>query len=368
MTGHGFDPTAVLVTGGAGFIGSNFVRWLLHTSDEIRVINLDALTYAGNIESLSDVDEEFGPSGQGRYTFVHGDITDSPLVVRLISGEGPGTSPAPDAIINFAAESHVDRSILGPQPFIDTNILGTSVLLEALRSLCPWESRPFRFLHVSTDEVYGSLGASDPAFTECSPLQPNSPYAASKASADVLVNAYCKTYDLPAIITRCSNNYGPYQFPEKLVPLMITRAAQDLPLPVYGDGRNVRDWIHVLDHVEGLWSVLTKGATGQTFNIGGRMELTNVDMVTRVLRVLGKPDSLISFVADRPGHDRRYAMDIDHIEASTGWAPRIQFDDGLTDTVSWYLTRRSWWERIVNEAYRAANDLYLTRTARPSPS
>lgn len=352
---EGFVPATLLVTGGAGFIGSNFVRWALGHDPRVRIVNLDALTYAGNLESLADVEQRFGDTGEGRYTFVHGDIRDFERLREVLRGA--------NAVVHFAAESHVDRSILGPEIFVDTNVKGTLTLLEACRAELMERPRPFRFLHVSTDEVYGTLGASDPAFTEETPLRPNSPYSASKAGSDLLVRAYVETFRLPALITRCSNNYGPYQFPEKLIPLMITRAQADQRLPVYGDGMNVRDWLHVEDHAEAVWRVLVAGEPGEVYNIGGECEVPNLDIVRRILAILGRPESLIEFVTDRPGHDRRYAMDITKIKRDLGWRPRYGLDDGLRQTVQWYLDRRTWWERVINEAYRAANAMYLNQGA-----
>jgi dTDP-glucose 4,6-dehydratase len=345
-----------MVTGGAGFIGSNFVRWVLEHQPEVAVVNLDLLTYAGNLESLEDVDQRHGPSGDGRYRFVHGDIRDLDLVQSLLAGR---TTPRPDAIAHLAAESHVDRSIMGPGLFVETNVKGTLTLLEACRAELTAERRPFRFLHVSTDEVYGSLGSQDPAFKETTPLAPNSPYSASKAASDLLVRAYIETFDLPALITRCSNNYGPYQFPEKLIPLMITRALRGEPLPVYGDGMNVRDWLHVDDHAEALWRVLQNGELGTVYNIGGENGIPNITVVRRLLALLGKPESLIRFVTDRPGHDRRYAMDTSRLRGALGWRPRRDFAAGLSATVEWYLSHRTWWERVLSEAYRTAATMYL---------
>ncbi len=354
----------VLVTGGAGFIGSNFVRWALDHDPEVRIVNLDLLTYAGNLESLADVAARYGPDGEGRYRFVHGDIRDFALVSGLLAGAPGGQSWAPSALIHFAAESHVDRSILGPAAFVETNVNGTLSLLEACRGELEARPRPFRFVHVSTDEVYGTLGPDDPAFTELTPLAPNSPYSASKAGADLLVRAYVETFGFPAVITRCSNNYGPYQFPEKLIPLIITRALADEPLPVYGDGMNVRDWLHVADHAEAIWTVLARGQIGAVYNIGGEAEVPNLEIVKRILARLDKPESLIAFVADRPGHDRRYAMDIGKIRRELSWAPRHDLETGLAETVDWYLSHPTWWQRVLNEAYRAANELYL---GQPSP-
>jgi len=355
-----------LVTGGAGFIGSNFVRWLLNHDPEVRVVNVDLLTYAGNLESLEDVDHQFGASGEDRYFFVQADVRNFDAIARLICGVGRESSrtrqiPAPDCLIHMAAESHVDRSIMGPSAFVETNIRGTLTLLEACRQQLGTSVESFRFLQVSTDEVYGSLGPADAPFTEVTPLAPNSPYSASKAGADLLVRSYVETFHFPAIITRCSNNYGPYQFPEKLIPLMITRALADQPLPVYGDGMNVRDWLHVDDHARAIWEILTRGKVGEVYNIGGHDELPNIELVRCLLRLLGKPESLIQYVPDRPGHDRRYAMNTTKIRREFGWNPINTLDAGLQATVSWYLANRRWWERVLSEAYRATNTLYLKR-------
>ena len=349
-----FAPSCILVTGGAGFIGSNFVRWLLEHEPDVDVINLDLLTYAGNLESLEDC--------AGRYYFVHADVRDFDAVSRVLRGEATEKGrpiPAPDCVVHLAAESHVDRSIMGPAVFVDTNVRGTLTLLEACRSELTARARAFRFVHVSTDEVYGSLGPTDPPFTETTPLAPNSPYSASKAGADLLVRSYVETFDFPALITRCSNNYGPYQFPEKLIPLMITRALADQPLPVYGDGLNVRDWLHVEDHASALWEVLTRGRLGEVYNIGGRAELANLAVIRALLSALGKPKSLIKYVTDRPGHDRRYAMNTEKIVRELDWRARHTFHAGLEETVRWYVEHRRWWERVLNEAYRASNALYL---------
>ncbi len=323
----------VLVTGGAGFIGSNLVRLLLAERPGWRVVNLDKLTYAGNAENLADL------AGNPRYRFVRGDICDGRLVGELLRAEGI------DAVMHLAAESHVDRSILEPAVFIDTNVRGTQVLLEAAREL-----GVKRFLHVSTDEVYGSLGPTG-LFTETTPLAPTSPYSASKASSDLLALAYAHTFGLPVVVTRCSNNYGPYQFPEKLIPLMIANAMRDLPLPVYGDGMNVRDWIHVEDHCRGLLAALERGEDGEVYNFGAASERHNLHIVKQVLGLLGKPESLIAFVKDRPGHDRRYAIDASKAQAKLGWTPRHAFEDALAATVRWYVERRPWWERIISGEY-----------------
>jgi dTDP-glucose 4,6-dehydratase len=355
----------VLVTGGAGFIGSNLVRWILERDRSVQVVVLDRLTYAGNLESLADVEARFGHPGERRFAFVHGDVRDEALVATLLAGRAREARdarelPPPDALVHLAAESHVDRSILGAAEFVSTNVQGTHTLLAC--TLAELEARPrdFRFLNVSTDEVYGSLGPDDPPFTEAHPLAPNTPYAASKAGADCLVRAFRATFGLPCITTRCSNNYGPFQFPEKLVPLMITRALGDQPLPVYGDGHHVRDWLHVHDHAAALWAVLTRGdLRHEVYNIGGESELENLAVVHAILAQLAKPRALVTFVNDRKGHDRRYAMDITRIRASLGWAPQHDFTRGLSETVEWYLTHRDWWRRVQSEAYRAANALYL---------
>jgi dTDP-glucose 4,6-dehydratase len=323
----------ILVTGGAGFIGANFTRMLLAEGED-RVVNLDLLTYAGNLENLAGLEDD------PRYRFVRGDIGDRTLVAQLLADEGI------EAVVHFAAESHVDRSIDAPRVFLETNALGTQVLLEAAR-----QAGVDRFVMISTDEVYGSLGAEG-SFVETSPLQPNSPYAASKAAADLMCRAYHETFGFPVIITRCSNNYGPYQFPEKLIPLMIANALEDKPLPVYGDGANVRDWIHVADHCRAVAAVLRSGRSGEIYNIGGEGEWRNIELVKRLLALLGKSEDLITFVPDRPGHDRRYAMDAAKIRSELGWRPRIEFSTGLEQTVAWYRRHRAWWEKIRSGEYR----------------
>jgi len=363
-----FAPSCILVTGGAGFIGSNFVRWVLGRAPAVSVVNLDALTYAGNLESLDDVAMVHGPQGDGRYYFLRGDVRDFEAVPHLLRGDARETPvggsrarpiPDPDCVVHMAAESHVDRSIMGPAAFVETNVRGTLTLLESCRGELAAHRRSFRFVQVSTDEVYGTLGRNDPAFTEATPLAPNSPYSASKAGADLLVRSYVETFDFPAIITRCSNNYGPYQFPEKLIPLVITRALADQPLPVYGDGLNVRDWLHVDDHASAIWNVLTRGRLGEVYNIGGSAELPNIDVVRSLLRVLGKPESLIKYVTDRPGHDRRYGMNTEKLCRELAWQPQHAFEAGLAITVKWYLDHRRWWERVLTEAYCTSNALYL---------
>jgi dTDP-glucose 4,6-dehydratase len=324
----------ILVTGGAGFIGSNHLRYLLAETED-RVVNLDLLTYAGNLENLAGLEDH------PRYRFVRGDVRDAALVARLLAEESIA------AVVHFAAESHVDRSLDAPGAFLDTNTRGTQVLLQ-----CALQHGLERFVMVSTDEVYGSLAPDAPGFTEATPLAPNSPYAASKAAADLLCRAYHHTFGLDVRITRCSNNYGPYQFPEKLIPLMIANALEDRELPVYGDGQNVRDWLHVSDHCRAIDLVLRGGRAGEVYNIGGQNEWANLDLVKLLLGELGKPESLISFVPDRPGHDRRYAIVADKIRRELGWQPRYAFPEGLAATVRWYLDHRDWWEKIRSGAYR----------------
>jgi dTDP-glucose 4,6-dehydratase len=360
-----FAPSAVLVTGGAGFIGSNLVRWILQNTDTPSVINFDALTYAAHPQSLIDVDARYGRAGDRRYAFVQGDVRDSALVTRVLAGESRDRAtgrlvPRPDAILHLAAESHVDRSIIGPATFVSTNVQGTLTLLECARSELAARPRDFRFINVSTDEVYGSLASDSPAFTEDHPLQPNSPYSASKAGADCLVRAYAETFGLPCLTTRCSNNYGPFQFPEKLIPLMLTRALSNQSLPVYGDGRNVRDWLYVTDHAAAIWQACTRGRVAdRVYNVGGEAEMENIELVRTLLGILGKPESLIKFVNDRPGHDQRYAMDISRISSTIGWRPSVTFAEGLRKTVAWYLANEAWWRTVQNEAYRASRELYL---------
>ena len=339
----------VLVTGGAGFIGGTFVRRHVEC-DDVRVINLDKLTYAGDPSALP-VDNE-------RHQFVNGDIGDRSLIKKLLNE----TQPA--AIVNFAAESHVDRSIDGPLGFVDTNVVGTCRLLEETRAW--WSQQPaeqkaaFRFLHVSTDEVYGSLGPEDPRFTESTSFKPNSPYAASKAASDHFVRAYYKTYGLPTVITNCSNNYGPFQFPEKLIPLVTLNAIDGKPLPVYGDGSNIRDWLHVEDHCRAIDRVLEKGTVGQTYNIGADTEKTNLQIVTMICDILDELDgsgnsrakSLITFTTDRPGHDKRYAVDTTRISSTLDWHPEVSFEDGLRETVEWYRDNRQWVQQIESGDYQ----------------
>jgi dTDP-glucose 4,6-dehydratase len=329
----------VLVTGGMGFIGSNFVRLLLAERPEYEVWNLDLLTYAANPENLSDV--AGGAEAEGRYRFVRGDIADPETMARLFA-EGGFRS-----VVHFAAESHVDRSIASAGPFVRTNVVGTQTLLDAARA-----AGVERFVHVSTDEVYGDLEPDEPAFTEETPIRPSSPYSASKAGSDHLALAYHRTHGMDVRVTRCSNNYGPYQFPEKLIPLMIVNALEGEPLPVYGCGDNVRDWIHVEDHCRGVLATLERGVAGRVYNFGGASERKNLDVVRQIAAAVGASEELIRFVTDRPGHDRRYAIDFARARAELDWAPARSFEDGLADTVRWYLDNRGWWQRVRDGAYR----------------
>ncbi|MCA8996135.1 MAG: dTDP-glucose 4,6-dehydratase [Planctomycetaceae bacterium] len=324
----------IIVTGGCGFIGSNFIRHLWTTDPGVTIVNIDKLTYAGNPENLADIEDD------SRYEFQQGDICDREFLERVFAEQ-----PV-DAVVNFAAESHVDRSILDSGPFVRTNIVGTQQLLDVSRQL-----EVPKYVQVSTDEVYGSLG-SDGYFTEETPLAPNSPYSASKTAADLLVRAYHHTFDFPAVITRCSNNYGPYQFPEKLIPLFLANAQKDESLPVYGTGNNVRDWIHVLDHCRGVEAALRQGCPGEVYNFGGRTEFTNLELTKLLLRLLGKPESLIRFVTDRPGHDLRYAIDCSKAENELGWKPQVPFEQGLRETIDWYQQNRQWVEHIQSGEYR----------------
>lgn len=339
----------VLITGGAGFIGSNFVHhWC--KNHEGQVVVLDILGYAGNKANLSDL------IGRERFRLVQGDICDANLVKTLLEEEDI------DTVIHFAAESHVDRSIMGPAAFVQTNVVGTFTLLEAFRNRWQAKGKPdeARFLHVSTDEVYGSLEADDPAFTETTPYAPNSPYSASKAGSDHLARAYFHTYGMPTLITNCSNNYGPYQFPEKLIPLMCLNILLGKPLPVYGDGQNVRDWLHVSDHCSAIDTVLHQANPGDVYNIGGNNQVKNLDIVHQLCDLMKElagdlpkaPRELITFVTDRPGHDRRYAMDISKIEKDLGWSPDYNFETGLRQTVAWYLENRDWWQPLLSEEYK----------------
>jgi dTDP-glucose 4,6-dehydratase len=323
---------AILVTGGCGFIGSNFIHYVLENDPNIAVVNFDSLTYAGNLANLAAVVDH------PRYHFVRGDVTNRAAVDAALAGGAT-------SIVHFAAESHVDRSILDSGPFVRTNVVGTQVLLDAARA-----SRIERFVQVSTDEVYGSLGPTG-AFTEETPLAPNSPYAASKASADLLVRSYIHTFDFPALITRCSNNYGPYQFPEKLIPLFISNLMKDQSVPVYGDGQNIRDWLHVRDHCSAIYRVWRDGRVGEVYNVGGRCERTNLHLTYALLDILDKPRSLIRYVKDRPGHDRRYAINCSKIERELGWRPAVNFEQGLGDTVAWYRQNASWVDNIRTGEY-----------------
>ncbi|MFF2480872.1 dTDP-glucose 4,6-dehydratase [Paenibacillus sp. NPDC058071] len=322
----------IIITGGAGFIGSNFVLYMVNKYPDYQIINIDSLTYAGNLENLRSVEEH------PNYQFVKADITDKVALEPLFEGV--------DAVLNFAAESHVDRSILHPEIFVQTNVLGTQTLLDLAR-----KHNVSKFVQVSTDEVYGTLGDTG-LFTEETPLAPNSPYSASKAAADLLVRAYHETFGLAVNITRCSNNYGPYQFPEKLIPLMIQNALQDKPLPVYGDGLNVRDWLYVEDHCSAIDLVLHKGKNGEVYNVGGNNERNNLHVVKTILQELGKPESLISYVKDRPGHDRRYAIDADKIRNELGWSPRFPYETGIKETIQWYLNNKEWMEQVVSGTYQ----------------
>ena len=324
----------IFVTGGAGFIGSAFIHLVLEETSDLEITNFDALTYAGNLDNLVGLDET-------RHKFVHGDICDREAVLKALPEDT-------DAIFNFAAESHVDRSIHSADEFLRTNIIGTQILLDAGRA-----KSVRRFVQVSTDEVMGTLPEDDAAFfTEDSPIQPNSPYAASKASAELVVRAARETFGIDAVITRCGNNYGPRQFPEKLIPLMIANALNDEPLPVYGDGKNVRDWIFVEDHARAIWMIYEKGRSGEVYNIGARNERPNLEVVTSILDALGKPHSLIQYITDRPGHDRRYAIDSAKVETEIGWKTQTTWEDGLTKTIRWYQENQEWTNRIRNGAYR----------------
>ncbi len=339
----------ILVTGGSGFIGTNFIRYLLNTPGFTgNIVNVDLLTYAGNPENLSDIEKGF----PGRYRFIQADIRDPDAIERIFEDHRI------DTVCHFAAESHVDRSIVAPDAFIQTNIIGTYTLLETAKK---YKDRLFRFHHVSTDEVYGSLGDTG-YFTEKTPYDPSSPYSASKASSDHLVRAYHRTFGLPVTISNCSNNYGPFQFPEKLIPLMILNALEGKPLPVYGDGGNIRDWLYVVDHCSAVWEILQHGKTGETYNIGGNCEMKNIALVQRICDIIdqrhpggfsGSRRELISFVKDRPGHDRRYAIDASKLKAELGWSPQTALDQGLDETVLWYLDHGDWVNRVKTGAYRS---------------
>ncbi len=325
-----------LVTGGMGFIGSNFIRYALESNNDLKIINVDKLTYAGNPKNLRDIEEKYTLI----YKFYKADICDFEVVDEIIRKENVYY------VINFAAESHVDRSIDNPRICCDTNIFGTQNLLSAAR-----KNNIKKFVQISTDEVYGSLGFNDPAFVETSTLSPNNPYSASKASADLLVRAYHKTFDLPINITRCSNNYGPYQFPEKLIPLMIHNALNNRQLPVYGEGLNIRDWIHVNDHCEAILQVLKSGKIGEVYNIGGDSEIRNIDLIKKLLNILDKPESLITFIKDRPGHDLRYAINHEKITKMLNWKPKIKFNTGLEMTIKWYSEHQDWFNNVISKEY-----------------
>ena len=328
----------ILVTGGAGFIGSNFIYYYLDRNPEAEIINVDKLTYAGNLDNLTPLLNKKHPYSK-RHFFIKGDIVTEKIVKRIFK------QFKPDIVINFAAESHVDRSIQDSKLFIKTNIQGTQILLEAAR-----KNKVSKFIQISTDEVYGTLGQKG-KFREDHPLLPNSPYSASKAAADLLVRAYYETYRLPVIITRSSNNYGPYQFPEKLIPLFITNAIYDKPLPLYGDGSNIRDWLYVEDNCEAISLIIEKGRFGEIYNIGGECEKTNLEITKTILKYLKKPETLIKFVKDRPGHDRRYALDIRKVKSEFGWQPKVDFETGIKKTLDWYIKNKSWWEKIKNGRY-----------------
>ncbi len=342
----------ILVTGGAGFIGSNFVKLMLEKHNGCKIVNLDALTYAGNLENLTEIQED------ENYTFTRGDICDRELLDQIFTEYGI------DTVVHFAAESHVDRSITDPEVFLRTNIMGTQALLDTAKK--HWKIKPddkysreykegVKYLQVSTDEVYGALGSTG-MFTERTPLSPNSPYSASKASADMMVRAYHETFGLPVNITRCSNNYGPYQFPEKLIPLMINNCKKDKDLPVYGDGMQIRDWLHVNDHCVAILTVLEKGKLGEVYNIGGNNEKANIEIVKLIIKELGKSEELIQYVKDRPGHDRRYAIDNTKITTELGWSPSYTFEQGMAETIQWYLDHEAWMDNVVSGEYQGYYD------------
>ena len=324
-----------------GFIGSNFIRFVLNSDTNIKVVNIDKLTYAGNLENLKDVEKQF----QKRYIFYRGDICNFKRLNKIFLKEKI------DFIINFAAESHVDRSIQNPSIFCQTNVFGTQTLLNLAKS---YEIQ--RYIQISTDEVYGALTMESPPFIEDTPLAPNSPYSASKASADLLVRAYYKTFNLPTIITRCSNNYGPYQYPEKLIPLMILNALNNEKLPIYGDGLNIRDWIHVEDHCQSIETALMKGKIGEVYNIGGDCEISNIELVRKILKILNKPESLITFVKDRPGHDLRYSINHEKITRELNWKPKITLEEGLKSTIDWYLNNKNWLNNLINRKFKKFYD------------
>ena len=334
-----------LVTGGAGFIGSNYIHYMFKKyGDDIRIINVDALTYAGNLENLKDIES------RSNYTFIKADITDKEAIAKIFAENDI------DRVVHFAAESHVDRSIRNPEVFVQTNVLGTAVMLNCAKAAWEQPDGTFKegkkFLHVSTDEVYGSLENDGEYFYETTPYAPHSPYSASKASSDMLVKAYMDTYKFPANITNCSNNYGPYQFPEKLIPLIINNALHGKKLPVYGDGKNVRDWLYVEDHCKAIDLIIHKGRVGEVYNIGGHNEMKNIDIVKIICKELHKPESLITYVTDRKGHDMRYAIDPTKIHNELGWLPETKFADGIKKTIQWYLDNKDWWEEIISGEYQ----------------
>jgi dTDP-glucose 4,6-dehydratase len=346
------DGLTLLVAGGAGFIGSNFIRHIRGSQPGWRIVNVDALTYAGNLANLEDVEAADAAAGGGRYRFVRADICDAAAIRTVFEDEKP------DAVVNFAAETHVDRSIDDPAAFLKTNILGTQVMLDAAR-----KGGVARYLQISTDEVYGSLGPEG-RFSESSPLKPNSPYAASKTSADLLVRAYFKTYGLPTLVTRCSNNYGPFQFPEKLIPFFVTLLHEGKQVPVYGDGMNVRDWIHVDDHSRAVEAVLLRGRPGEIYNVGGGNERTNIEITKLLIGMMGRDESSMKYVQDRPGHDRRYAIDDSKIRAELGVVPQVPFDEGLRATVRWYLDNEPWWRAVKSGEYLSFFDRWYTGKGR----
>ncbi len=370
MTDRPFDPGTVLVTGGSGFIGSTLVRRLLAGSPARQVVNLDALTYAASPATLADVAAAHGAGGDGRYHFVHGDVRDRGLVERVLAGRVERAAsgrrvPAPDAVLHLAAASHVDRAILDPAAVVDVNVNGTLVLLDAVRIELAARPREFRYVQVSTDEVYGALDDGAPPVGEEAPLAPNNPYAAGKAAGDLLVRAYARTFGVPALITRGANTFGPYQFPEKLIPLFVVRALRGEPLPVFGDGLQRRRWLSAEDHAAGIWAVCARGDPARlTYNLGGDAEHTTLEIARRIVALLGTSDGLIRLVPDRPAHDRRYAVDDRWARRELGWAPSRPFDAALADTVRWYVEHAEWWEPLRGEAYRATEALYLARGMR----
>ena len=366
-SGEMFVPDTVLVTGGSGFLGANLVRWLLARPEPLRVVNLDALTYAAAPGSLAEVEAAHGAAGDGRYFFVHGDVRDARLMSELLRGGAaePASGrrmPRPDAVLHLAAESHVDRSILEPAAVVDTNVRGAITVFECSRLELARRPRAFRVVVAGTDEVYGSLEDDTPPATEAAPLAPNNPYAASKASADLIARSYARTFGLPILITRASNTFGPYQFPEKLIPLFVIRAMRDEPLPVFGDGLNRRGWLHADDHASAIWTVCTRGSLRDlVYNVRGSAAVSNLDVAYRILAALNKPESLLRFVPDRAAHDRRYAVDDGRVRSDLGWSALRPFEGGLEDTVRWYVEHERWWRPLLGEAYRSTEALYLPR-------